>query len=192
MRIAVVDTSALIGLTHLGVARELSLFFDDVYVPRAVQRELNAKGRFRYRLKKLYRSGLFTRCAAGDATNVRLLLADQPKIHEGEAEAIIQGQELQAQFFIGDEEKAREIAELMGRTPIGTVRLLARLRLEDRAPDVWSSVQKLRRDLAFRISDDIVQKAIDIATEPIDTVLGDDHSRNSNQPTGYGNTALIN
>ena len=50
MRIAVVDTSPLINLTHLNLARDLALFFDRVYVPRAVQEELNKKGRFRYRL----------------------------------------------------------------------------------------------------------------------------------------------
>ena len=44
MRIAVVDTSPLINLTHLDLAPELALFFDRVHVPRAVQEELNKKG----------------------------------------------------------------------------------------------------------------------------------------------------
>jgi len=166
LRIAVVDASPLINLTHLGLARELALFFDIVYVPRAVQRELNEKERFRYRLNKLYKTGFFARCAVGDATNLQLLLVD-PKIHEGEAEALIQGQELRAPFFIGDEEKARVIAERMGTKPVGTARLLARLHLEGRAPEPWSLIRKLRRDRNFRVSDDIVQQAIDMAAEPI-------------------------
>lgn len=163
-RIAVADSSPLIFLTHLNLAQELPLFFDAVYVPRSVQRELNRKRRFRYRLNKLYQSGFFARCKAADATNVRLLRGE---IGEGEAEAIIQGQEKQAAFFIGDDKRAREIAELMGRRSVGTLRLLARLSLEGRAPDIWSLVRKLRRDLSFRVSDDVVRQAIERVREPI-------------------------
>lgn len=103
-------------------------------------------------------------CKAADAWNVQLL---RDELDAGEAEALIQGQEKEARFFIGDEKRAREIAERMGRKPVGTLRLLARLNLEGRAPELWSLVRVLRRDLNFRVSDDIVQQAIDIAAEPI-------------------------
>jgi predicted nucleic acid-binding protein len=164
LRIAVVDASPLINLTHLSLAGELALFFDKVYVPRAVQEELNKKGRFRYRLNKLYRAGFFTRCMAADAFNVRLL---RDQLDKGEAEALIQAQEKQALFFIGDERRARTIAANMGRRAVGTLRLLARLNLEGRAPELPGLVRILRRDLDFRASDEIVQQAIDLAVEPI-------------------------
>lgn len=164
MRIAVVDASPLINLTHLNLARDLTLFFDRVYVPRAVQEELNKKGRFRYRLNKLYNSGFFVRCIAADAFNVRLL---RDQLDRGEAEAFIQAQEKQALFFIGDERRARTIATSMGRTAVGTLRLLARLNLEGRAAELPGLVRILRRDLGFRASDEIVQQAIDLAVEPI-------------------------
>lgn len=164
MRIAVIDTSALIGLAHLGLARELALFFDRVYVPRAVQEELNKKGRFRYRLNKLYGTGFFTRCMAADPYNVQLLRAE---LDRGEAEALIQAQEKQALYFVGDERRARAIAMRMGTKPIGTLRLLARLSLEGRAPELYVLLGVLRRDLEFRVSDHIVQQALDLATEPI-------------------------
>ena len=164
MRIAVVDASPLINLTHLNLARDLTLFFDRVYVPRAVQEELNKKGRFRYRLNKLYNSGFFVRCIAADAFNVRLL---RDQLDRGEAEALIQAQEKQALFFIGDERRARTIATSMGRTAVGTLRLLARLNLEGRAAELPGLVRILRRDLGFRASDEIVQQAIDLAVEPI-------------------------
>lgn len=164
MRIAVTDSSPLINLSHLGLARELALFFDRVYVPRAVQEELNKKGRFRYRLNRLYSTGFFTRCMTADTFNVRLL---QAELHRGEAEALIQTQERQALYFIGDEKRARAIAVRMGTKAVGTLRLLARLNLEGRAPELPVLVQVLRRDLGFRISDGIVQQAIDLAAEPI-------------------------
>ena len=164
MRIAVVDTSPLINLTHLDLALDLALFFDRIYVPRAVQKELNRKGRFRYRLNKLYSAGFFTRCMAADTFNVQLL---QAELDRGEAEALIQAQEKQALYFIGDERRARVIAARMGRTAVGTLRLLARLNLEGRAPELPGLVRKLRRDLDFRASDEIVQQALDLAAEPI-------------------------
>jgi uncharacterized protein len=164
LRIAVVDASPLINLAHLDLARELALFFDRVYVPRAVQEEVNRKRRFRYRLNKLYKTGFFMRCMAANTFNVQLL---QDQLHKGEAEALIQAQETQAPYFIGDERRARAIAELMGRRPVGTLRLLARLNLEGRAPELPDLVQVLRRDLDFRVSEEIVQQAIDLAGEPI-------------------------
>jgi uncharacterized protein len=155
LRIAVVDASPLINLTHLGLAAEVALFFDRVYVPRAVQEEINKKGRFRYRLNKLYNSGFFARCMTADRFNVQIL---QTELHKGEAEALIQAQEKGAPYFIGDERRARMIASRFGKTAVGTLRLLARLNLEGRAPALPDLVKVLRRDLDFRISEEVVQK----------------------------------
>jgi hypothetical protein len=164
VRIAVIDSSSLINLTHLGLAGQLPLFFDFVYVPRAVQREVNRKSRFRYRLNKLYRTGFFRRCRAADKTNVRLLLSE---LDEGESEALIQAQEKAALFFVGDEKRAREVAEAMGRKPVGTLRLLARLNLQGQASDPRTLVDRLRRDVGFRVSEEVVTQAIAMAPEPI-------------------------
>ena len=164
MRIAVIDSSPLIFLSHLGLARELLAFFDIVYVSRAVHMEVNKKGRFRSHLKRLYQTRRFARCMAADVTNVRLLL-DQ--LHEGEAEALVQAMERAAQFFIGDEKRAREIGKNKGLKPVGTVRLLARLHLEGRAEEPEALLRKLRRDHGFRVSEKVVREAIAMAAEPI-------------------------
>ena len=164
MRIAVVDSSPLIYLSHLGLAGELIRLFDIVYIPRVVHIEVNRKSRFRYRLKKLYLTGRFLRCMAADETNVRLLMDN---LDEGEAEALVQAEEKAAQFFIGDEKRAREIGRLKGFKSVGTVRLLARLHLEGRAAEPMALVRKLRRDLNFRVSEIVVREAIAIAQEPI-------------------------
>ena len=164
MRIAVVDSTPLISLVHLGLALELSSFFDSVYVPRAVQREVNRGGRFRYRLARLYETGIFLRCRAANDTNVSLLRAE---LDPGEAEAIIQAQEKDAAYFIGDDKRARETASNMGRKVVGTVGILARLNLEGKASDIHILVRKLQRDLKFRVSDDVLDQAIANAGEPI-------------------------
>lgn len=151
---------------HLGLAQQLSLFFNAVRVPRAVQREVNKKERFRYRLNKLYRMGLFSKCRIADATNVRLLQG-RDELDEGEAEALIQAQETAATFFIGDEKPARKTAENFGLTSVGTVRLIARLNREGRAPEPRTLVRKLQRDRRFRVSDEVIDQAIAMASEPI-------------------------
>jgi predicted nucleic acid-binding protein len=162
--ISVIDSGPLINLTHLELARELDQFFDIVLVPRSVQREVNQKHRFRYRLQKLYASGRFERCFSADQFNVELLTAE---IGEGEAEAIIQAQENREAAFIGDDRRARSIARAKGLKPIGTVAILARLHLEGYAADTKTLVAKLKRDLDFRISSAIVEECIARAHEPI-------------------------
>lgn len=164
MRIAVIDSSPLIHLTHLDLCRELVLFFDVVYIPRAVHREVNRKARFRHRLRKLYKTGRFVRCTAADVINVRLLLAD---VDEGEAEALVQAREKSATFFVGDEKPAREIGEKLGLKCVGTIRLLARLGREGRAAEPRSLVHKLQRDLGFRVTEEVLDQAIAMSAEPI-------------------------
>jgi predicted nucleic acid-binding protein len=156
-RTAVIDSSCLINLTHLDLAPKLVLYFDRIWVPRRVQEEVNRKSRFRYRLRKLYQTGPYEKCACVDRYNVQLL---ERELGGGEAEGLAQAQEKGAGFFIADEARARKFAERRGLTSIGTVRLLARLSRERYAEDTHVLVQKLRRELRFRVTDAIVDQAI--------------------------------
>jgi predicted nucleic acid-binding protein len=168
VRNAVIDSSPLINLVHLELAGKLSQYFQVVYVPRRVQVEVNRRSRFRYRLNKLYRTGLFQRCFVADEASVQLLSGpSQRELHEAEAEALVQAQEQGVAVFIGDEKPAREIGERMGIKPVGTIRILARLNIEGLASDPHDLVDKLRRDLAYRITTNVVQQAIARADEPI-------------------------
>jgi predicted nucleic acid-binding protein len=165
MRIAVIDSSALINLVHLELATKLPLYFNVIYVPRSVQEEVNRKSRFRHRLNKLYRTNFYQRCFCADKYRVRLLTLE--RLDDGEAEGLVQAQERGADFFIADEKRARTIGTRQGLTPIGTVRVLARLSLEGHAPDARTLVRRLRRDLGFRIDEETLSQAIAAAVEPI-------------------------
>jgi len=164
-RLAVIDSSPLIYLSHLELAPKLALYFDRVYVPRRVQVEVNKKQRFRYRLNKLYETGLFERCKSADETRVRLHGLD--RLGDGEAEGLVQAQEKEVRFFIADEVKARAVGEKQGLVPVGTVRLIARLSLEGQADDTRALVRRLRRELDARLADDVIEKAIASALSPI-------------------------
>ena len=91
----------------------------------------------------------------------------QTELHEGEAEALVQAQEKNARYFIGDERRARAIGETLGLKPVGTVRILARLNLEGEADETVKLIRKLRTELRFRVTEEIVAQAIAIAAEPI-------------------------
>ncbi len=164
MRTAIIDSSCLICLVHLDLASRLALYFDVVYVPRSVQIEINRKHRFRYRLKKLFESGVFQRCASKDEVNFRLLTA---QLGAGEAECLVQAQERGAEFFLVDERRAREIGVRQGLILYGTLRLLARFCLEGYVEDIWLLVRKLRKEQNFRAGDEVVRRAIISAEVPI-------------------------
>ncbi len=89
------------------------------------------------------------------------------EIHEGEAEALVQAQERNATYFIGDEKRAREIGKAQGLMLVGTLRILARLNLQGQAEETTKLVKKLRKDLNFRATDEIVERAIAMASEAI-------------------------
>lgn len=164
MRVAVIDSSCLICLVHLDLASKLALYFDVIYVPRNVQIEFNRKHRSRYRLNKLFETGLLQKCTSKDETNFLLLTAE---LDAGEAEGLVQAQERGAEFFLVDERKAREIGERQGLILCGTLRLIARFCLEGYAEDIWALVRRLRRERGFRVGDEIVRKAIASAEMPI-------------------------
>ena len=133
-------------------------------MPAAVQEEVSRKKRFRYTLKKLYRTDFFKRCRVANAVDVQLLTVNP---HEGEAEALVQARGKRAAFFIGDDRKARKIGENLGLKPIGTAQLVARLHIEGLAGDPRALIHKLQRDLGYRIAEHIIEQAIDLAAEPI-------------------------
>jgi predicted nucleic acid-binding protein len=55
----------------------------------------------------------------------------------------------------------------MRQKTVGTLGILARLHRDGRAPRLGLVVEKLRRDLHFRVSDDLVREASEKASEPI-------------------------
>jgi predicted nucleic acid-binding protein len=70
-------------------------------------------------------------------------------------------------FFIGDEKRARDKCQTLGLLAVETVRLLARLNRQGDAEETKALVRKLRRDLQFRVSEQVVEEAIRMASVPI-------------------------
>jgi predicted nucleic acid-binding protein len=165
---AVIDSSALLYLSHLDLTMRLSLFFRVVFVPGLVEKEVCRKHRFRYRMKSLYDSGLFRKCRTANEWNRQLLLYEKG-IHPGEADALAQAQEQEIPVFIGDEKSARQSAQRKGKVVFGTAAILAKLYVQGLIPaHPQELIVKLRRSkLKCRIPDDVVLEAMKRAYEPL-------------------------
>lgn len=165
MPTAIIDSSPLISLVHLGLADKLSEIFDVVFIPSHVRSEVNRKSKFRYRVKKLLESGRFERCDFVDEAN--FLLWRQLKLDEGEAAALSQAQEREISHVIVDELRARKECKKVSLVAVGTMRIIARLHLEGYAQDPNLAARKLQKDLGFRISKAVVEESISLAPEHI-------------------------
>lgn len=125
-RRAIIDSDVLIEIIESNIAEKLSLFFNAVYVPTAVQRE-QIKHRRRYNLRRLFISGLFKKCKVGDEYRVQLLLTGSPKLQSGESEAIVQAQEQNISVLLTNDRDAIKVARKHGLLAVTFQELKQRL-----------------------------------------------------------------
>lgn len=176
---AVVDTSCLICLLHLGLLQSLVYLYETVRIPRHVWNEVYRWNKERrgkkpsiYQLQSLLRQehSLLKRCYVTDAYRVQVLTdrKQNPKtyIDRGEAETIIQASELQIRGHkvsevLIDERKGAEIARAFGLNVRGTAGVLALLErdriIEERARVL---IERCRSELKFRITDKIINQVL--------------------------------
>lgn len=159
--LAVADTSVLINLHHLEHLNSLSLFYRQVLVPSPVRTQFLKRDDSRSReivFDVLTRHGFFSPCDDYDSVEVDLFKLD--KMDEGEAEALSQLKIRQADVLLIDERIGRKIAEREMRRVSGTASILVRLSVNG-FTDYWQSIDRLRSESGFRISDEVAQEALD-------------------------------
>lgn len=154
--LSVIDSSSLIYLHHLNLLSKLIIRYDKVYVPRYVYEEVSRKRRMRHRLRRLFQEIPFLeQCFVTNEVNVQLLcnrkLNPSAVIDRGEAEVIIQARERQISDVLLDEYKGRKVAEQHTLNVVGTLGLLKMFKLNGIIPAVKPLIEKLQRDLDYRI-----------------------------------------
>ena len=178
---AVIDTSCLTCLLHLGLLQKLGYRYRVVRIPRHVWNEVyqwNEERRSRekkpsiYQLQTLLRQEYprFKKCYVTDAHRVQLLTDRKQNlktyIDRGEAETIIQASELQIRGHkvsevLIDERKGTEIARAFGFNVRGTAGVLALLErdriIEERARVL---IERCRSELRFRITDKVINQVL--------------------------------
>lgn len=111
------DTSPIISLAILDMLHLFEKIFTKVYIPEAVWHELTSSKKTSHNLK--IKAFFENKIKHINSANNLLPLVDL-----GESEAIILCKEINADFLIIDDLKARQIAEEIGINCVGTLGLL--------------------------------------------------------------------
>lgn len=117
MKIVVADTGTLISLGLAGKIEIIDQIFDEFYIPTAVWKELEKYENPAF--PKIYRNQLKSNTLQIKSKNHLALLMDY-----GESESVILYHELDADFLLIDDQKARIMAESLGVNCIGSIGLL--------------------------------------------------------------------
>jgi len=166
---AVMDASCLLCLLHLDITLELDLLpklvlrYNTIFIPKYVREELDRKRQSRHQLRKLLKQyTFFKECSVANEVDARLLydhnLIPTPPLDRGEAEAIIQARERGITDVLIDERKGRLIAQRLTLNARGVLNLLAEFKKMKVIQEAKPLVDKLIKDLRFRIEDKLLRQ----------------------------------
>lgn len=153
----VADSSCLIGLSQVGQLELLKELFLKVFIPHAVYDEVVIRGKGEAgseETEAAIKDGWILKKSVSDKT---VVIALSTILGKGESEVIILCRELEFDYALIDEKKARDMAELMNVNTIGILGII------DLAIETGFSIDKKRMvdqliNLGFRISDKIYKK----------------------------------
>ena len=153
--IVVSDTTAITNLLAIDRADLLREVFGEVFVPTAVARELLAA---HPSLPDFLHSS-----EAQDREAVRALVS--ARLDQGEAEAIVLTEELDADFLLIDESDGRALARQRGLAVIGLIGVLRRAKNDGLIPAMAPIIRELETTANFWISATIRNQALADAGE---------------------------
>jgi uncharacterized protein len=157
----VCDSTVLIGLAKIGKIDLLKQIYREVYIPEAVFSEVVSKGKGRPGVKEISNAEWIQKEIIDDKRTVEMFVAE---IGQGEAEVLVLGKELNADWLIIDDERARAAAASAGFNIIG----LAGILLLAKQLKLIPSVKPLLDDLKnknFRLGEKIYKAVIKKAGE---------------------------
>lgn len=159
--IVVCDFTILIGLAKINRLELLRYIYEEIYVPVAVFAEVVDKSKGRPGGKEITESNWIKKEEIRDKRAVEILLAE---FGPGEAEVLILGKELNADWLIIDDEKARTAAISAGFQVIGLVGVL----LLSKRLNLISLIKPLLEELKnknFRLSNRLLEEILKLAGE---------------------------
>lgn len=161
MAIVVSDTSAIAALFHLELASILQALFGEVFVPPAVAHELkNPRGP--RPAVDVAQVQFITVQAPTDVARVARLRAD---LDAGESEAIALAIELAADWILIDEDEGRRVAINLGLQTTGVCGILVRAKRDGLIEAVLPEIDRLTREIEFRISSGLRAQIASLAGE---------------------------
>lgn len=157
MNAAVLDNTTLRALYNLNLLDKLQLLYQEVWIPRQVEREFLQIEDIQEQTKRFtfisyfynVHSSWFFPCNVYDQNDIDLFLADVPpterRLHLGEVEAIVQHNRLPSANIeiLLDDRKARKFLESKEILHHGTLYVLAHLSIKWQCCDYEASVKIL-------------------------------------------------
>lgn len=160
--IVVSNTTPLIGLAAIQQFDLLQQSFSEVCIPQAVYAESVAVGREEGDSKHKVSGATWIRVlTVQDRLAVEVLLDE---LDLGEAEAIVLARELNADWVLMDERKARRKLAQLGINKIGTLGILLKAKQEGLLDTVRPEIEKLQQQ-SFRMSQSVIDAVLKQANE---------------------------
>lgn len=154
MKIVVADTGAIISLAHIEQIGLIEKVFDDFYIANAVWIELNNYDN--PDLDNSILTGLKAKVKEISSKNYLSMVMDL-----GESESVILYEELQADYLLIDDNKARLVAESININCIGTLGLLLKAKqkgLITELKPIFEKLIKVGRYFSRKLINDILIK----------------------------------
>ena len=121
--IVVSDTTPLISLLKIDCIDLLEKLFGQVLIPQAVFDELTADERFKHEADQISQKQYIIVKAVKNSESASILKR-ATGLDQGESEAIVLTDELNADFLLMDEAKGRAVSSQMGLKIMGTIGIL--------------------------------------------------------------------
>jgi uncharacterized protein len=157
----VCDSTVLIGLAKIRKIELLQLIFREVFIPDAVFNEVVTRGKGRPGVREIANASWVKRETIKDRRTVEMLVSE---LGQGEAEVLVLGKELNADWLIIDDERARAAAASAGFNIIGLAGILLLAKQMKFVPSVKPLLDDLRSK-NFRLSDKIHKEVLKKAGE---------------------------
>ncbi len=155
--IVVSNTTPLIGLGRIGRFDLLTEIFSQVIIPRAVHAEILAVGKEGDPVLSAFLAANWIRIqSVSDRLAVDVMLDE---LDLGEAETIVLGRELHADWVLMDEKKGRRKLTELGLPKIGSVGILINARQTGKIPSLGAELTLLRQQ-GFSLSQSVIDAAL--------------------------------
>lgn len=161
MAVIVSDTSPLRALNQLQLVWALGPLYGEVVVPPAVLAELEVTPPG---LSPVDLSG-YAFISTQAPHDIALVTSLRKRLDPGEAEAIALGVELHADFVLIDEALGRRVAKEHQLMPVGVVGVLVQAKDFGLIPVVAPLLDRLEREIGFRLSPEVRQAGLRLAGE---------------------------
>ncbi|MEZ0344645.1 MAG: DUF3368 domain-containing protein [Caldimicrobium sp.] len=152
----VCNSSVLIHLAKIDKLELLQKFYEKIFIPQAVYREVVIEGESKPEIKLIKNANWIEVVNIKDDKLVNLLNLD---LDLGESESIVLGLELKADLILLDDHEARMKAKTFGLKVAGTLGVLLLAKYKGQIESLKNEIEKLK-SAGFWIKEDLVKRVL--------------------------------